>query len=155
MEPVLVFDIETVPDVAGLRRLAGHPDSVADDEVARLAFERRREKTGSDFLALHLHGDRLRALAAFAAAAATDVLDGLVARALRQHTRLGAFLGGLAWWTLVPSELSGMRRLVASANGSQAGAPADYVAAAADPGGALALAYVPSTGTAAQTFTIS
>lgn len=48
------------------------------------------------FLVLYLHGDRLRALAAFAAAAATDVLDGLVARALRQHTRLGAFLDPIA-----------------------------------------------------------
>jgi cardiolipin synthase len=44
------------------------------------------------FLVLYVEGERLRALAAFAAAAATDVLDGLVARALRQRTRLGAFL---------------------------------------------------------------
>jgi len=48
------------------------------------------------FLLLYVEGDRLRALAAFAAAAATDVLDGLVARALRQHTRLGAFLDPIA-----------------------------------------------------------
>ncbi len=48
------------------------------------------------FLVLYVHGERLRALAAFAAAAATDVLDGLVARALRQHTRLGAFLDPIA-----------------------------------------------------------
>jgi cardiolipin synthase len=48
------------------------------------------------FLVLYVHGDRVRALAAFAAAAATDVLDGLVARALRQHTRLGAFLDPIA-----------------------------------------------------------
>jgi cardiolipin synthase len=48
------------------------------------------------FLVLYLTGDRLRALSAFAAAAATDVLDGLVARALRQHTRLGAFLDPIA-----------------------------------------------------------
>jgi cardiolipin synthase len=48
------------------------------------------------FLVLYVEGDRLRALAAFAAAAATDVLDGLVARALRQHTRLGAFLDPIA-----------------------------------------------------------
>lgn len=48
------------------------------------------------FLVLYVQGDRLRALAAFAAAAATDVLDGLVARALRQHTRLGAFLDPIA-----------------------------------------------------------
>lgn len=44
------------------------------------------------FLVLYVDGARLRALAAFAAAAATDVLDGLVARALQQRTRLGAFL---------------------------------------------------------------
>jgi len=48
------------------------------------------------FLLLYVEGERLRALAAFAAAAATDVLDGLVARALRQHTRLGALLDPIA-----------------------------------------------------------
>ncbi len=48
------------------------------------------------FLVLYVQGDRVRALAAFAAAAATDVLDGLVARALRQPTRLGAFLDPIA-----------------------------------------------------------
>jgi cardiolipin synthase len=48
------------------------------------------------FLLLYLGGDRVRALAAFAAAAATDVLDGLVARALHQPTRLGAFLDPIA-----------------------------------------------------------
>ncbi len=48
------------------------------------------------FLVLYVQGDRLRALAAFAAVAATDVLDGLVARVLRQHTRLGAFLDPIA-----------------------------------------------------------
>jgi len=48
------------------------------------------------FLVLYVGGDRLRALAAFAAAAATDLLDGLVARVLRQQTRLGAFLDPIA-----------------------------------------------------------
>ncbi len=48
------------------------------------------------FVLLYVEGDRLRALAAFTAAAATDVLDGLVARALRQHTRLGAYLDPIA-----------------------------------------------------------
>jgi cardiolipin synthase len=48
------------------------------------------------FLVLYVGGGRLRALAAFAAAAATDVLDGLVARVLRQQTRLGAFLDPIA-----------------------------------------------------------
>jgi predicted PolB exonuclease-like 3'-5' exonuclease len=55
MAPVLVFDIETIPDVAGLRRLGAAPDTLTDAEVAQAAFDRRREKTGSDFLPLHLH----------------------------------------------------------------------------------------------------
>ncbi|MCL4746311.1 MAG: 3'-5' exonuclease [Burkholderiaceae bacterium] len=55
MTPVLVFDIETVPDVEGIRRLWALPAAMPDAEVAELAFERRREKTGSDFLPLHLH----------------------------------------------------------------------------------------------------
>lgn len=48
------------------------------------------------FLVLYVEGGRLRALAAFAVAAATDVLDGLVARVLKQQTRLGAFLDPIA-----------------------------------------------------------
>ncbi len=48
------------------------------------------------FLVLYVRGDSTRALAAFVAAAATDVLDGLVARALHQSTRLGAFLDPIA-----------------------------------------------------------
>src|SRR6185436_11431562 len=55
MTPILAFDIETVPDVAGLRILYGHAAQIADADVAKLAFERRREVTGSDFLQLHLH----------------------------------------------------------------------------------------------------
>jgi predicted PolB exonuclease-like 3'-5' exonuclease len=54
MKPVLVFDIETVPDVAGLRRLNDLPAGLSDDEVAELAFQQRRARSGSDFLPLHL-----------------------------------------------------------------------------------------------------
>jgi predicted PolB exonuclease-like 3'-5' exonuclease len=50
MTPVLAFDIETVPDVAGIRRLHALPDDLADREVAEIAFQRRRTQTGSDFL---------------------------------------------------------------------------------------------------------
>ena len=55
MTPTLVFDIETVPDVAGLRRLRSQWPDGADEEIAARAFAERRERTGSDFLALHLH----------------------------------------------------------------------------------------------------
>jgi len=54
--PILSFDLETVPDVAGLRRL--HPEWAAldDAELAAQAFAARRERTGgSDFLPLHQH----------------------------------------------------------------------------------------------------
>ncbi len=55
MTPIMVFDIETIPDVDGLRRLHGHAPGLGDAEVAELAFAARREKTGSDFLQHHLH----------------------------------------------------------------------------------------------------
>lgn len=51
---VLVFDIETVPDVAGLRLLNDYPASLSDAEVARLAMDERVSQTGSDFLPLYL-----------------------------------------------------------------------------------------------------
>ena len=50
MNAVLAFDIETVPDVAGIRRLHGLPAELPDREVAEVAFQIRRTKTGSDFL---------------------------------------------------------------------------------------------------------
>lgn len=50
----LVFDIETVPDTELGRRLHGL-DGLGDEEVAKAMFARQREKTGSDFLPLHLH----------------------------------------------------------------------------------------------------
>lgn len=50
MTPVLAFDIETIPDVAGIRRLHALPADLPDAEVAEVAFQIRRTKTGSDFL---------------------------------------------------------------------------------------------------------
>ncbi len=55
MTPTLVFDLETVPDIAGLRRLRPQWAELTDAEVAAQACAERREKTGSDFLPHHLH----------------------------------------------------------------------------------------------------
>jgi predicted PolB exonuclease-like 3'-5' exonuclease len=55
MTPVLVFDIETIPDIAGLRKVWGFGDELSDDQVAEQAFARRREQNGTEFLPLHLH----------------------------------------------------------------------------------------------------
>ena len=50
----LVFDIETVPDVALGRRLYGL-DGLADEQVAKAMFALRRQGTGGDFLPLEQH----------------------------------------------------------------------------------------------------
>lgn len=51
---VLIFDIETVPDVEGGRRLYDL-DGLSDKEVADVMHHMRRQETGdSDFLRLHL-----------------------------------------------------------------------------------------------------
>ena len=55
MQPVLVFDIETIPDTDGLTKLYDLPSSTPAAEVAERAFTERREKTGGDFLPLHVH----------------------------------------------------------------------------------------------------
>jgi predicted PolB exonuclease-like 3'-5' exonuclease len=55
MTPVLAFDIETIPDVAGIRKLHGLPADLPEREVAEVAFQIRRTKTGSDFLPPHLY----------------------------------------------------------------------------------------------------
>ncbi len=54
MKPVLVFDIETIPDVAGFRRINDLPGELSDAEVAELAFQQKRARSGNDFLPLHL-----------------------------------------------------------------------------------------------------
>lgn len=52
--PVLVFDIETIPDVAGIRNLHDLPPELSDYEVAEFAFQQRRASNGTDFLQHHL-----------------------------------------------------------------------------------------------------
>jgi predicted PolB exonuclease-like 3'-5' exonuclease len=54
LTPVLVFDIETVPDVAGIRTLHSVAAEVSDADVAAMAFQLKRQKSGNDFLPLHL-----------------------------------------------------------------------------------------------------
>ena len=52
---VMIFDIETVPDIEGGRRLH-QLEGLNDKEVAEVMFHARRQETGSsEFLRLHLH----------------------------------------------------------------------------------------------------
>ena len=55
MTPILTFDLETIPDVEGLRKLRPHWAALDDRAVAAQAMAERRERTGTDFLPLHLH----------------------------------------------------------------------------------------------------
>lgn len=50
---ILVFDIETIPDVATGRRLYGL-DGLSDEDTAAALFALRRAKVGHDFLPHHL-----------------------------------------------------------------------------------------------------
>ena len=54
MTPVLVFDVETIPDCAGIRKLYELPADLPDYDVAEIAFQKRRALSGSDFLPVHL-----------------------------------------------------------------------------------------------------
>jgi predicted PolB exonuclease-like 3'-5' exonuclease len=51
---ILAFDIETIPDVAGGRRLYDLED-LDDAAVAEIMFTKRRQQTESDFLPVHQH----------------------------------------------------------------------------------------------------
>ena len=55
MTPILAFDIETIPDCAGIRRLHDLPEDLPDYDVAEIAAQKRRVQTGNDFLPPYLH----------------------------------------------------------------------------------------------------
>ena len=54
MSPVLAFDIETIPDVAGLRLLRGADAGLSDAEVYAAEIADRAARNKSDFMPLYL-----------------------------------------------------------------------------------------------------
>ena len=52
--PVLVFDIESIPDLDGLRSLRDDPPDWTDDQVYEAWVKERAEKGQGDFMPLHL-----------------------------------------------------------------------------------------------------
>lgn len=54
MTPILVFDIETIPDIQSIRLLKKLSSDLTDAEVAEFAFQQRRVQTGHDFMPHHL-----------------------------------------------------------------------------------------------------
>ena len=55
MTPTLVFDLETIPDAHGLRRLNDYDTGLTDAQVIQAALDARQESHGTDFMPLHLH----------------------------------------------------------------------------------------------------
>lgn len=51
---ILAFDIETIPDVSGGRKLHDLGGELSDSDVAEIMFAKRREKVGNEFIATHL-----------------------------------------------------------------------------------------------------
>lgn len=51
---IFVFDIETIPDIEGGKRLYSL-DGLSDKDVASAMFALRRQESGTEFLRLHLH----------------------------------------------------------------------------------------------------
>jgi len=54
LNSTLVFDIETIADVAGLRRVHALPPELADADILEWALQQRRAATGSEFLPPYL-----------------------------------------------------------------------------------------------------
>ena len=55
MSPILAFDIETIPDVHGIRLLNDLPSHLNDEDVVEFALQQNRAKNGSDFMPHYLH----------------------------------------------------------------------------------------------------
>ncbi len=55
MQPILIFDIETVADVEGYRRIHSLPEQVNAQEIVKIMQNERLAETGSTFFRHHLH----------------------------------------------------------------------------------------------------
>ncbi|AGF46823.1 3'-5' exonuclease [Candidatus Kinetoplastibacterium desouzaii TCC079E] len=55
MKNILVFDIETIPDIDGLKKIRNFDDGLSESEIFNMIRLERLEKFGHDFLPLHLH----------------------------------------------------------------------------------------------------
>jgi 3'-5' exonuclease len=55
LTPILVFDLETIPDADALRSIRADLAHLDDVALVDTVMQERQEKTGSSFLQLHLH----------------------------------------------------------------------------------------------------
>ncbi len=84
----LVFDIETVPDTEGGRRLYGL-SGLPDEEVVRAMESQRRQRSGRNFMPHHLH----RVVAISVLFRHPSLEDGILVRSLGEpHSKEGELL---------------------------------------------------------------
>ena len=55
MNATLAFDIETIPDIQGIRTLYDLTPNITDEYVVDFAMQKRRAHNNTDFMPLHLH----------------------------------------------------------------------------------------------------
>ncbi|WP_434779848.1 3'-5' exonuclease [Neisseria sp. Ec49-e6-T10] len=55
MNATLAFDIETIPDITGIRTLYDLDSDIPDTHVVDFALQKRRAQVGNDFIQHHLH----------------------------------------------------------------------------------------------------
>ncbi|HKJ22432.1 MAG TPA: 3'-5' exonuclease [Gammaproteobacteria bacterium] len=96
---VLVFDIETIPDVEAGRRLY-ELEGLSDEDVVRVLSHKRREETGdSDFLRLHMH--RIVAISAVLRSAETLKVWSLGGPEAGERELIRRFFDGIERYTPV------------------------------------------------------
>lgn len=96
--PILIFDIETIPDAQGVRALLACPSDLDDSEVVEWALQQRRAAVGHDFLPLHLH--RVVALSCVLSVPGHPLrIFSLAEPVCDEHTILQRFFDGIEKYT--------------------------------------------------------
>ena len=93
---LFVFDIETIPDVDGGRRLYGL-DGLSDSDVGKAMQQKRRQESGSDFLRPHLH--RIVAISMVMCQDDSVRVWSLGEPDSSEHELIRQFFGGIAKYT--------------------------------------------------------
>ncbi len=96
MDRVLVFDIETIPDIEGARRLYDL-HGLSDEDVARAVFHKRRQQANTEFLPHHMH--RIVAISALLASGDQFRLWSLGDEDASEQDLLQRFYAGLERYT--------------------------------------------------------
>ena len=93
---VFVFDIETIPDIDGARRLY-NLHGLSEEDVAKAVFHKRRQQANTEFLQHHLH--KIIAISAVLVTAERFTVWSLGDEKSSEQDLLERFFGGLQRYT--------------------------------------------------------